>query len=263
MPASKGWIGRRDRLMAQTPDSGPGAGRAARPAPRMLWTSPADRPAPCGTRGQPVDNAHALPAACPHSQASRPQNPQRPPPDLPDPIEHVYWSIRQHPFNSRLHLKSAAYLSKDWSPPLKKLDASFRKNIQETIAQSLQYVRKCRDPRAPHWFPGHFQHGEGLRSFFCGGGVRSDFYGRILHEFQCKPPALRLRSVRLEKPEDMKMPSGSVGHEDGYARLAVAYGLSQDPCNIGVIKPMNKIEDEHLAAPREDSGSEYVGKEMV
>ncbi|MCY4340504.1 MAG: hypothetical protein OXE48_03935, partial [Gammaproteobacteria bacterium] len=35
-----------------------------------------------------------------------------------DPKEHVYWSIRQHPFNSRFHLKSAAYLSKDWGPPL-------------------------------------------------------------------------------------------------------------------------------------------------
>ena len=35
-----------------------------------------DRREPCGPGGQPVDNAHALPTACPHSRASRPQPPQ-------------------------------------------------------------------------------------------------------------------------------------------------------------------------------------------
>ena len=41
-----------------------------------LWTSPTDRREPCGPCGQPVDNADALPTACPHSRASRPQAPQ-------------------------------------------------------------------------------------------------------------------------------------------------------------------------------------------
>ena len=35
-----------------------------------------DRREPCGPCGQPLDNAHALPTACPHSRASRPQPPQ-------------------------------------------------------------------------------------------------------------------------------------------------------------------------------------------
>ena len=49
-----------------------------------LWTSPADRRAPFGACGQPVDNPlgrvaidrafrRALPTGCPHSRASRPQ----------------------------------------------------------------------------------------------------------------------------------------------------------------------------------------------
>ena len=48
--------------------------RAHRPV--NLWTSPTDRREPCGPCGQPVDNASALPTACPHSRASRPRTPQ-------------------------------------------------------------------------------------------------------------------------------------------------------------------------------------------
>ena len=43
-------------------------------SPVGLWTSPADRREPCGPCGQPLDNARALPTACPHSRASRPQS---------------------------------------------------------------------------------------------------------------------------------------------------------------------------------------------
>ena len=46
------------------------------PCPVELWTSPSDRRAPGGPWGQPVDNAKALPTACPHSRASRPRTPQ-------------------------------------------------------------------------------------------------------------------------------------------------------------------------------------------
>ena len=45
-------------------------------APVDLWTSPSDRHAPCGPCGQPLDNAGALPSACPHSRASRPPTSQ-------------------------------------------------------------------------------------------------------------------------------------------------------------------------------------------
>ncbi|MCZ0951510.1 MAG: hypothetical protein OXJ56_02910, partial [Rhodospirillaceae bacterium] len=41
----------------------PGANLVPRGRPVDLWTSPADRPAPCGPWGQPLDNADALPTA--------------------------------------------------------------------------------------------------------------------------------------------------------------------------------------------------------
>lgn len=144
---------------------------------------------------------------------------------------------------------------------LKRLDAPFRKKIQETITESLQYVKRCRDPRAEHWAHSSSQYGAGLRSFFCGGGVLSDFFSRLLYEFEEKPPALKLRSVKLPPPDDLRMPDGLA--ENGYARLAVAYGLASDPYDIGKIKPMSKIDDESPDPPQSDFGSAYVGKELT
>ena len=43
--------------------------------PVALWTSPSDRHVPDGPYRQPLDNADALPTACPHSRASRPRTP--------------------------------------------------------------------------------------------------------------------------------------------------------------------------------------------
>jgi putative transposase len=49
-------------------------GRIEEKKPVDSWTSPSDQPAPFGVCGQALDNASALPTACPHSLASRPQN---------------------------------------------------------------------------------------------------------------------------------------------------------------------------------------------
>ena len=143
---------------------------------------------------------------------------------------------------------------------LKQSDAPFRREIRKAIAESLQYVKRRRYPEAPHWARSSSQYGTGLRSFFCGGGVLSNFYSKLLHEFEQKPPALKLRSVKLPQPDDLRMPSGQ---ENGYARLAVAYGLASDPYDIGKIKPMSKIDDESPDPPQSDFGSAYVGKELT
>ena len=46
-----------------------------------------------------------------------------------------------------------------------------------------------------------------------------------------------------------------------YARLAVAYGLSFDPFDIGKIKPESDIEDMPIEPPDSRYGDSYVGKE--
>ena len=50
---------------------------------------------------------------------------------------------------------------------------------------------------AAHWYPGSAGYGAGLKSFFCGGGVLSEFYSDLLHAFENKPPKLKLRPLRL------------------------------------------------------------------
>ena len=55
MPASSFWTWRRSM-----PQPAELQQAAKRPALWILWTSPSDRPAPRGTRGQPVDSAAAL-----------------------------------------------------------------------------------------------------------------------------------------------------------------------------------------------------------
>ena len=96
-----------------------------------LWTSPTDRREPCGPCGQPVDNADALPTACPHSRASRPQAPQDQPPVI---------LTRQHrttlrrgclhrPFRttSASHSNPSQHRPRPGSPPI--LQAHFRMGL--------------------------------------------------------------------------------------------------------------------------------------
>ena len=90
-----------------------------------------DRREPCGPCGQPVDNADALPTACPHSRASRPQAPQDQPPVI---------LTRQHrttlrrgclhrPFRttSASHSNPSQHRPRPGSPPI--LQAHFRMGL--------------------------------------------------------------------------------------------------------------------------------------
>ena len=108
-----------------------------------LWTSPTDRREPCGPCGQPVDNADALPTACPHSRASRPQAPQDQSPVI---------LTRQHrttlrrgclhrPFRttSASHSNPSQHRPRPSSPPI--LQAHFR--------MGLDSRRRARSMRVP------------------------------------------------------------------------------------------------------------------
>ena len=141
---------------------------------------------------------------------------------------------------------------------LEDADKTFRQKVRRVIVDSLRYTRENRAPLEAHWLQGHDRYGEGLRSFFCGGGVLSGFYSALLDEFKDNPPKLRLRPVQLPVPEDLEMPSYLAA---AYARLAVAYGLSFDPLNIGEIKRASVIEDIPIEVPKTRFGDPYIGKE--
>ena len=100
-----------------------------------LWTSPTDRREPCGPCGQPVDNADALPTACPHSGASRPQAPQDQPPVILRGQHRT--TLRRgclhRPFKttSASHSNRSQHRPRPGSPP--SLQAHFRMGLDCTL----------------------------------------------------------------------------------------------------------------------------------
>ena len=100
-----------------------------------LWTSPTDRREPCGPCGQPVDNADALPTACPHSRASRPQAPQDQPPVILRGQHRT--TLRRgclhRPFKTTFasHSNRSQHRPRPGSPP--SLQAHFRMGLDWTL----------------------------------------------------------------------------------------------------------------------------------
>jgi len=144
---------------------------------------------------------------------------------------------------------------------LNKVDQIFGNCVKTSIGEQLRYTKTQRYPDAPQWRMGSSHYGEPLPSFFCGGGALSKFYADLLHEFEGRDSQLiRLNSSPLPVPEDLQVPE--ITSRD-YARLAVAYGLSFDPFDIGQIRRMDEVEDvcaESSKLPYEDR---YIGTEQM
>jgi hypothetical protein len=136
---------------------------------------------------------------------------------------------------------------------LNRIDENFRRAVQKCLSDALVYTKLHRYPRSPQWQPG-------VPAFFCGGGASAEFYSKLLHGYENLRSPYKLREVSLPVPADLDMGSAP-GHV--YSRLAVAYGLSFDPFDIGQIVRMNQVKD----MPREESSADYrdryIGKEMT
>lgn len=143
---------------------------------------------------------------------------------------------------------------------LRKADQPFRRRVEGVVAEPLRYTKQQRYPGAPQWRVGSSRYGEPLPGFFCGGGVLSEFYADLLHKFEGRRPPLRLRSSPLPIPDDLEAP-GMMSRD--YARLAVAYGLSFDPYDIGLIRRMDEIEDVHAETSNSTYEDRYIGKEQM
>lgn len=143
---------------------------------------------------------------------------------------------------------------------LRKADQPFRRRVEGVVAEPLRYTKQQRYPGAPQWRLGSSRYGEPLPSFFCGGGVLAEFYADLLHKFEGRRPPLRLRSSPLPIPDDLEAPRMT---SRDYARLAVAYGLSFDPYDIGLIRRMDEVEDIHAESFNWTYEDRYIGKEQM
>jgi len=80
----------------------------------------------------------------------------------------------------------------------------------------------------------------GVPTFTCGGGAHLEIVKNIIYSFENKPPPHKVKSIRLNTPDDLmaeNLPDGS------YDRLSVAYGLSFELGEIAkVIKEESMLD---------------------
>ena len=135
---------------------------------------------------------------------------------------------------------------------LAEIDNLFQRKIRKCIGGPLLFTKQCRHPNSKHWK-------SGLPTFFCGGAISSEFYMKLLERFTEHDHPLRLVSTELPEPEDFE---ADLREGAPYNRLALAYGLSFDPFDIGQIIRMNDIDDME-PDPIVDFTDRYISKDMM
>ncbi len=125
-----------------------------------------------------------------------------------------------------------AKLLQESAGSLDQLDRSFRDQVLSQVVKILRYTKAKRYPRSRCWE-------KGVPMFLCGGGAKCDFYQETLSVAGSLGP-YPVINKGLPKPDNLEAP-GIDGND--YDRLAVAYGLSFDPFDIGEIIKMDEVED--------------------
>lgn len=98
--------------------------------------------------------------------------------------------------------------------------------------------------------------------FFTGGGSRNDLHRRIVEGLH--PWLLEyaqndgIRLIDIPKPDSIDLPEPL----NDLSRLAVAWGLSYPPTEIGEITPMSDIDDVPPLL-RRDTSARFVPKEQM
>ena len=143
---------------------------------------------------------------------------------------------------------------------LDEVDLPIKIEVADAIRQLLRDTKSHRYPRAPQWSRDSSEFGNPVRSFYSGGGSLADFYANLLRRFEREVPPCRLRESRLPIPDDFQFTSDLSA---GFDRMAVAYGLSYDPFDIGRIVGFDDIKDLEQEDAKSTFRDKFVGKEMV
>jgi len=152
---------------------------------------------------------------------------------------------------SRNEFASAVKISVE---KVKEIDEKFCSTIGKTLGDLLKYSKECRYPNSICWR-------EGIPTFLCGGGGKVDVYMGLLKRIERnRDHSRRIRLEKLPKPERLMAPYIL---DDGYDRLMVAYGLSFNALDIGVIIRDSEIEDVRAQEKGIDLCDRYIDKDMV
>lgn len=133
-------------------------------------------------------------------------------------------------FPSSTHLPADAEIAKAIGiPKVKFLDVlkPFRCCVKCAVGETIRRAGKTFRLQWPS------------RMFLVGGGAFIELYKDVAREFERKEWEFGVRQVSLPRPDDLVAPEIDDAH---WHRLAVAYGLSFDPFEIGDIRPPEDIE---------------------
>lgn len=138
-----------------------------------------------------------------------------------------------------------------------KTEGGFVQQCDHCIREVVWGTKKNRDPKAACW-----KKGNDLPVFLVGGGARNNLHRRVV---EALGPWLReytqnvgIRPLDLPTPKNIDLP---VPVAD-FGRLAVAWGLSYPPSEIGEVLPPSAIEDIPPAKAIDPSGR-FVSKDQV
>lgn len=111
---------------------------------------------------------------------------------------------------------------------LKDILESFSRRVVCAVRKTISKAGKT---HGLAWHPG--------RMFLVGGGASVDLYREVAKKFENKNWQFHVRQVPLPRPDDLEAPEIDNAH---WHRLAVAYGLSFEPFDIGGITPPDDNE---------------------
>ncbi len=143
---------------------------------------------------------------------------------------------------------------------LDEVDLPIKIEVADAIRQLLRDTKRDRYPKAPQWSRDSNEFGKPVRSFYTGGGSLADFYATLLSRFEREVTPCRLRESRLPIPNDFQFANDRPA---GFDRMAVAYGLSYDPFDIGRIVGVDEIEKIEQEDTKSTFRKKYIGKEMM
>ena len=138
-----------------------------------------------------------------------------------------------------------------------KTETKFIEQCDRTLRAVVWHTKRCRDPHAENW-----KRGCDVPVFLAGGGAANPLHQKVVNSIgpwlEQHTPNDGIRVLETQLPPTLQLPEPL----ESFGRMAVAWGLSYLPTEIGRIESMRDIED----IPRRrkvDSSSRFISKDEV
>ena len=144
-----------------------------------------------------------------------------------------------------------------WFQSEGKTEPEFRKQCDHTLRSVIWNTKRYRDPMSDAWKPGN-----DVPVFLAGGGAANHLHREIVESLgpwlwrYARNEGIRLLELPVPKAIDLPDPIG------GFRRMAVAWGLSYPPTDIGDITTVSEIKD--IPPPDVvDFSGRFISKDQV